>query len=490
MIFIVFLVVIGIYYMYLATQTAFLGEDEAAYITLGKQILNLNYAARDFWGNPNTTPPFIPLFYAVFFSLFGSSLSIAKIVSTLFGILTLFFVFLLGKKINIYVGIFSVFILLLMSLFTHFMLIAYVDVPIAFFSVLSLYLISEIKNKKSAVLAGLIIGISYYVKESGLFIALALLLYSFILYLVQRDKNKFKFYILATIISLALISISIVRNVLLFGYPYSILFNIFFPSPTTPTWFSKLGAGVLSPSIAGLNDYAGIFGLIPLFLAIFSIIYIFIDRKNIKIDSIFFSTFLFILFLVISILLYAAAKLIADARYFMIILPQLALVEGFYLWKLKDYKKYLLVIIVPILVFSLYSSVTTAISTSQTQRFPTDYVDALTWIKNNTPKDSLIFTTYGGTTRYFADRNNFWQDVKEFPDVMTTTNSTFIYQTLKKYNISYILIWRGVLAQDYIIPQSNIIGVFTYNFLNTVVNDTQHFNVTYQNQDNIILKLV
>jgi hypothetical protein len=150
----------------------------------------------------------------------------------------------------------------------------------------------------------------------------------------------------------------------------------------------------------------------------------------------------------------------------------------------------MLVIIIPILIFGLYSSAIVAVSTSQSQRFPTNYVEALTWIKGNTPKGSLIFTTYGGTTRYFAERNNFWQNVNEFPDVMTTTNSTFIYQTLRKYNISYILIWRGVLAQDYIIPQSNIAGVFTYNFLNTVVNDTQHFSVTYQNQDNIVLKLV
>ena len=94
----------------------------------------------------------------------------------------------------------------------------------------------------------------------------------------------------------------------------------------------------------------------------------------------------------------------------------------------------------------------------------------------------------------FADRRNVWS-INEFPDIMTTQNSTYIYDTLEKYNVSYILIWRAIVADRYIVPESNLIGAFTYNFVNIVSNDIQnnnqtHFNIACQNQDDLILKLV
>lgn len=490
-IFILFLIILGIYYIYLATQTAFLGEDEATYFSLGKQFSNLGYPIRDNINQPITAPLFVPSVYALFFTLFGASLSMAKIVSVIFGILTLLFVYLLGRKINIYVGIFSVFVLLLIFLFTHFMLIAYVDVPIAFFSVLSVYLISETNSKKSAILAGLAIGLSYYVKESGLFISLTLLLYSIYIYVFQKNKNQFKLYFMTVIISLLFISVNVIRNLVLFNYPYLILINIFFAPPTISSWgLSERIAQLQSPSLVSISDFANTFSWIPLILAIFSLTYVFLEWKKTEYKSILFSSFLFILFLLSFLFLYSIGKAIAESRYFIIIFPQLALISGFYLWKLKEHNKYLLILIIPIILYSLYTTITVAVSTSNSDRFPANYIEALKWIKDNTPKDSLIFTTYGGSVKYFADRNIIWSSIEEFPNIMTTSNSTYIYNSLKKYNVSYILIWRGVLSQDYVIPESNIAGVFTYNFLNTVASDTKQFNVTYQNQDNIILKIV
>ena len=108
--------------------------------------------------------------------------------------------------------------------------------------------------------------------------------------------------------------------------------------------------------------------------------------------------------------------------------------------------------------------------------------------KTNTKEDSIVFTAYGGSLDYFAERNVIWV-IDEFPDVMHTSNSTYIHDTLKKYNISYILIWRGIVAQDYIVPQSNLIGAFTYNFVNVVSQDQENFDAVFQNQDNIIFKL-
>ena len=148
-------------------------------------------------------------------------------------------------------------------------------------------------------------------------------------------------------------------------------------------------------------------------------------------------------------------------------------------------------------IFAVYTSINVAITTEQSQRYPNDYINALKWLNRNTDKDDNIFTAYGGSVGYFAERNTVWAiSMDEFPDLMHSTNSTYIYNTLKDYNISYILIWRGILSSDWIIPESNIIGVFTYNFVEHVQNDTEHFNLEYSNTnsqgqaDNFIYKLL
>ncbi len=140
------------------------------------------------------------------------------------------------------------------------------------------------------------------------------------------------------------------------------------------------------------------------------------------------------------------------------------------------------------IVFSLYSGIITAVNTSNTSRYPQSYIEALTWINENTPEDSIIFTTYSGSVKYFAERDNVW-NINEFPEIMKSTNSTYIYETLKKYDVSYILIWRSLVSQDIVVPGSNILGVFTNNFVDKVLNDKDHFDIAYQNSDNVALKL-
>ena len=159
---------------------------------------------------------------------------------------------------------------------------------------------------------------------------------------------------------------------------------------------------------------------------------------------------------------------------------------------MKEWNRWLLLLILPILFFSLFSGITTAIGTYNSQRYPNDYLEALKWIKDNTQKDSLIFTTYSGSLKYFGERDYVWAgSIDEyFPEIMTTNNGTFIHEILKQYNVSYILIWGNTIAQNYIIPESNIWGVFTYNFANVISTDTEHFENTFSNQNNWVFKLL
>lgn len=130
-IFIVFLLILGIYYMILSFDTKMLGEDEEFYYSLAKIFANGNYPTILF-DSPLSFATFTSLFSSLFF-LISPSLGILKLTSTIFGFLTLFVVYLIGKKFNIYYGIFSAILLFSIQNFSHFMMIAYIEIPIAFF---------------------------------------------------------------------------------------------------------------------------------------------------------------------------------------------------------------------------------------------------------------------------------------------------------------------------------------------------------------------
>lgn len=485
LIFISFLIVLGIYYMYLATQTAFLGEDESAYYYEGQLFSQSQYPTFSS-GNPNVLVAFVPLFYASLFLVFGSSLALAKIASVIFGFLTIILVYLVGKRINIYVGIFASGILLTMVIFTQYMLLAYVDVPIAFFSALFIYAALRMDSVKRAIVVGIILALAFYTKESGFFLFIAMITYAVLLYVKEKNTRYLKLSLLAAIISLIIFASFIIRNVYLYKYPYFFMFNIFFSNPSV----SSISSSFLI-QLSSISDFAGAFGWIALILVILGSTYIVLNPEKFKYKAAFLSVFTLLIFVLVYTVGYLLGKIsIDDPRYLLILFPQIALAGGYFMWALKEKNKYFLLIMIPIFLFGVYSSVATANSIASSTRFPSNYIDALKWIGTNTPKDSIIFTAYGGSVRYFADRSIVWSYIKEFPTLMTTQNSTYIYDILKKNNVSYILIWNGIISQNYIIQGSNIAGVFTYNFLNTVNGDSKHFNATYQNADDIIFKLL
>lgn len=137
--FILFIVILGFYYMYLAFNTQMLGEDEAGYTGLAKEFMNLQYKP-----NSYVVFPLIPLIYVPFLYVFGFSLGIAKAVIALFGVLTLLLMYLFCKKIdktsflgiNVF-GLASISVMLTVFYFSHFMMIAYTEIPMAFFSILT-----------------------------------------------------------------------------------------------------------------------------------------------------------------------------------------------------------------------------------------------------------------------------------------------------------------------------------------------------------------
>jgi len=493
-IFVIFLLVLGIYYIYLASGTQMLGEDETYYYSMAKDLSKGTFSTHDPRGGPQPSIFLTSMISSLFFIILGPSLGILKAVSAFFGLLTIFFVYLIGKKFNIYYGFFSAFLLFSIQMFSQFMMIAYVEIPIAFFSILLIYLFFTMNTFKRAIFTGIILGFAYYTKTSALVLAVTLLLFALFRLFLTKDKKYFKLMLITLVVFGALLLPLVIRNLILFKYPYVEGLDIFFTLPSGYEWPKWLRETLktVSPVRPSLQTYTSTFGWVSLILGIFGISWLGSNWKNNNENNFILLQLLpFLIFIIIFNLVYITGQTPLEPRYLSIIFPQLAMLGGLFLWKMKEWNKWLLFLIIPILFFSLYSGVTSAIGTYNSQRYPDDYIAALKWIKTDTPEDSWIFTTYGGSLKYFGERDNKWAgDIGEsFPDVMTTTNGTFIYDTLKKYNVSYILIWRNTVAQNYIIPESNIWGVFTYNFVNVVINDKDNFNITFSNQDNVILKL-
>jgi 4-amino-4-deoxy-L-arabinose transferase-like glycosyltransferase len=483
---IVLLLLIIVIYFYLASNTAMLGEDEGAYFFTAQKFLGLKFPSFLSLTQPLNYPPLIPLLSVSFFAVLGSTLNIAKFIIALFGALTVFLIYSIGKKTSWILGSMAAFLLLSIPLFSQFMLLYYVEVPIAFFSLLSLALFASMDSMKKAIFTGSILGLAFYAKFSAIFLPIALLAYAFYKYLYKKDKNYLKLSIVACIVFAVIIAPFIARNLILYGFPYVDVLNLFFKEPNfTPSWV-KDATKILSPS----TDIISVFGFLALIFGLQGIAYLLVSKD----EKLILPSIVFVLFI---LLYYVRGMLnlgIAESRYFAIVFPQIALIGGYFADKVYEKNKNYLIILFAVIVLCLYLSFSVALGTFGSTRYPQNYLDALNWIKQNTPANANIFTAYGGSLEMFAGRSNVWA-IEEFPQLMSTQDTNYIYNTLVKYNASYILIWRSIVAENYIVPESNLIGAFTYNFVNVVSSDIQnnnqtHFSIAYQNQDNMILKLV
>ncbi|MFQ6020448.1 MAG: glycosyltransferase family 39 protein [Candidatus Aenigmatarchaeota archaeon] len=480
----ILILIIGILFIYLAPQTNLLGEDEEVYFSLGKEFSQGKFPLFKHTGGPANVVPLLPLIFVPFFLLFGTSLGVAKMVVAIFGILTIIMVYFIGRQYGLVAAISSIAILLSIPIFVQLSMLSYTDIPIAFFSILAMFIFMKLDSSKKAILGGVILALAFYTKQTGSFLALVFLLYGAYKYVFKKDKKYIKFIFTSLIIFGVLIAPWIIKNIIFYNYPYFEGLNLFFPGTALgtqiPQWMVE-AVSTLSPRI----NFISAFGHIALIITLFGIIFIALKKE----EKFFLPILMFVMFFAIFYFGSFTGRIISEARYFTVILPQLAIIGGLFLQKLSENKKTYLLIVIIIIGVSIFSGLSLAFAISNSVRYPSDYVEALKWIKENTPQDSKIFTAYSGSVKIYADRNSVW-GIEEFPDVMTTQDSNYIYRILKNNNVSYILIWSGILSDRYIIPESNLFGAFTYNFLNVVNKDQEHFKVVFQNQNNIIFELM
>ena len=495
-IFIILLILLGIYYIYLASGTQMLGEDEAGYVRTAKEFSQLTYPAFHPYGVHNCLSPFVSLILSFFIWIFGSAniLALGKMLVAFFGILTLLVVYLIGKRENLVAGVCSAILLFFIPAFTHSMFLLYLEVPIAFFSALSLYLFLKMGSTKSAILLGLVLGISNYVKASGMFLIIGFFAFVIIKYVWKRDKNLLKLTLISIIIASIIIFPLLIRNIILYNYPYveglNILFNLLgIKSKETaipyPEWIGEV-TQTISPQI----NYPFYIGWGSIILTTFGAVWAYYSKNN----TLLLSMFLILLFFVVYFIRGVTG---IEPRYLSIIYPFFSIIGGIYLGTAFDkakassiFKWLVLIIIFFILIFSVQTSFNSAIGTHDSVRYSPAYVESIRWLEKNTPEDSIIFTPLGGAVEYYGDRISFWAKMEEFPEIMSTDDATFIKDVLEKYNITHVLVWRGVVADSYIVPESNFIGLFTYSFVNAVSSNSTIFDPVFSNQDTLVFEVL
>jgi len=481
-VFIFFCMCLFTFYAFLATKTAFLGEDEISYFRMSKEMHEGKFTGFTFDGQPITAPLMLSFISSILFNVLGEQLAVLKVVSSMFGLFSVILLYFAVKKLKgIMPAILTSSLMMSMIIFSHFLVVAYVEDMIVFFSSLVIFILTMERNTKYALLLGLSITLAFFAKQSGL-----MLFPVVFIYLLWTKENK-KYILISLMIPLAIWGVFILHNISVYRIPAVFILN--------DIWYKLYGNPYPETSLPEFKAVGKLFftdvfpsvGYVPMLFILIGFYYVYLNPEE-KFTKI--SIIAVIIFMILS----ASMLFLHEARYMTIIFPFMVLMTAGYWEGVKklfaDKNKVWIFYLIAgaLVVWFIHDSLITVQATSTTQRWNPSYINGLQWIRNNTKTDATIFTAYGGSVYYYADRNYTWVTPK-FPEIMRSTNSTIVYNDLVNQGVDYIYIWQGIVGNDYIIPQSNLFGIFTVNFMNLVRNDTSHFTEVFQNDIGVIYKV-
>jgi len=483
-VFVFFCIILFSLYVSFTTRVQVLGEDEVGYWRTAKEIYEHRFTGFTFDGQPMTAPLMLPILSAMLFPIFGEQLFVLKAISTIFGLLAVISMYYAVKKVKgIMPAILTTSLMMAIMLFSHFLLIAYVETMIVFFSSFIILMMTKERTLRNAVILGTAIALALFAKNSAMLLFPVVFLY--FIWAKEHKEHK-RFILVAMLIPIAIWSLFIVHNLMVYRIPAifmldDIWFRIFGnPYPATSLPEFKSVARVVLP------DLVPNIGAIPMLFMCIGFFYAYNETEKITKIS----------FFAIAIFILASAfySFSYEVRYVAIIFPFLVFMVSGYWNGIKEYtqkinKKWVFYLVTLVLTaYFIRESFNTVQATSNMQRWQPQYIEGLYWIRNNTSPDATIFTAYGGSVYYYADRNYTWVTSK-FPEIMRSNDTQTIYNDLLEQKVDYIYIWQGIIGADYVLPASNLYGIFSYNFLNEIQNDPMHFTQVYANEIGVIFKV-
>lgn len=471
------------YFSYLAYNMTCNGDDEGIYLQIAN---NFPKFPKYYEGLIPYSQPFFISYFIIgpLFKIFGFSLGLAKIIIVLIGFTTLFLIYLIGKRINIIAGMVASSIPLAITIFGRYIFSVYMEVPSAFCSVFFLYLLLNLKNKKNAIIIGVVLGFSYFIKQSVI-ILIGIVGVMFLYNIYKKQYEIAKLFIIIGVVCSIIIGIWGLRNIIVYNYPFVEVANFFFPKPSEFAWKDVTRANWTEDkiNIKEFNLYALFLGIISIILSIVTVnvndIKISTKSKEMTLCLIIIGIFIAI-YLVRTFVSYTVWSSGIYPRHFIFIVPQFCIAIGILFGKLYEIKKvkiFILIISIAIICFFMYFAIRNANDVKDISWQP-PLMNAFEWIKYNTPENAVIFTPNCGPTYVIARRNCMWMGMEEFDKIMNTTNGTYIYDVLKKYNVTHIMPVIWYTAEEWTYPGQNTDGSFTFKFVNATIS-SQKFKLVY-----------
>ena len=208
---------------------------------------------------PFWAPPLFHIITAFFYKIAAFisqdlAIIISKLISPLFGTLTVILLYLISRKFyNEKITLYSMIFINFIPVFLDYSIFSYVDITMAFFSVLAVYLMINNRFFLSSASLGLAILSKYN----------AVFMYPILIYLAYKLSKKYLYRNLAmvTILPLTISSVWFIRNFILLGNPVWPFLNGIFNGVNIGTSFNTINIGSIFSFAPYLKSYLELFGV-------------------------------------------------------------------------------------------------------------------------------------------------------------------------------------------------------------------------------------
>ncbi|MEM5812008.1 MAG: glycosyltransferase family 39 protein [Candidatus Aenigmatarchaeota archaeon] len=445
----------------------------------GTKLIQSNYAR----------PPLWHLLQGGFYTIFGFSEIIVKVLTPFIVSITGLATYLLVKRIfDEKSGIIASIITVTFPAVVTYAVLFYVDSLLTlYFSLFVFLLLLGIKeeNKRYLFLAGTFGAFSFLTKLIGVFVLFIEGL-TFV-YGVTKLKSNFrqmiKIYALPLFVTLLFILPFLLRNTAFYNTPLCTTLLPFDVSKCdineyTPKYQFSQAIEQVGTNVGlirfGLTDYLRFaYGNIWFVgISIVGGLFLLKRYEGIKIFVIGF-TILGFLVLFIKLLNVRAEDV---ARYTLSWSPVIATVMAVYLSELYSFleqrQKYLGIVIILLVIFFSYTSLTQKLDVMKTvKKFSPLFFEACDWVKENLPKDSIISTVWGHHTTYNCQR----MAAGNLADFQLSNDPEFIVKSAKENGITHIFV------QKFSIRNQPLQEGYTIDFVKLLENNPDKFKKVYEN---------
>ncbi len=449
-------------------------------------------------------PPLPHLLYAGAMLVFGTSDTVAKMLTPMFSFFTGILLFLLVKRLHSReAGLAAAFLYFVTPSMITYNVLIYSEAPLVFFFTFFLYAFCRYLKEGGGnflILSGISAGFVALSKFTGLLIFPTIL----ILFFLSNDwKKNAKSFATLFVIALIVGSSANVRQLIV----YNGICQPRIPSNNS-CYLGTAPAGLgNSADFSGYTDQSGTnlsfidigvmnyvqFGYTPIIFMLFVAGTIFgILNKNSTVRGISFAGLFLYGLLTFGTLNARAEDAVRDV---LIGVVPLFILGGIYL---ADSVKELLgnrtmgkqlaailvaLIVIFVSVYGYSTSIKRVDEMKSVKQFSPDYIEACKWMDSNIPAGSYTINLWGTPCQFYAPKiNSIWTDLTELPSILFSDTDEKVVPLLERNGISYIVVAK------FSISGSNVVTSTPSSFVKYMSNSTK-FSLVYENPATLVYKI-